>query len=274
MLKKYTLSAIIVFASTIFFTSCNTAGSGSQSSLKSDNLRIAVSKEKSNTSTTKYTSWLSRFSSNIDYVNLYPLGIDSALNLLKTCDGLLLTGGRDVFPGNYGKIYDTARCGSFDRYRDSLEFRLIDTAIALKLPIFGVCRGEQILNISQGGSLFIDIPTDLDTVVHHRFSDGKTAYHPVRIVEKTKLSKITAPTKQGDVVSNHHQGIERLGENLLIAAYASDGLPEAIEWKDTAGKGFLMAVQWHPEAMDSLNSLSSPLAKEFLQQAADYNKFN
>jgi len=269
------LLKIIFFSATIIiFNSCTSNTSESEVQSKSDIIRIAISKEKSDKSTTKYADWLLRHNMNIEYFNLYPMGIDSAIRVLKTCNGLLLTGGRDVFPGNYGKINDTARCGSFDRYRDSLEFALIETAVKNSMPVFGVCRGEQIFNISQGGTLYIDIPTDFDTIVKHRLPDWSRAYHPVRLVNNTILSNICENTRQGDVVTSHHQGIEKPGTNLLISAYAEDGLPEAIEWKDKSGKGFLMAVQWHPEAMDTLHPLSAPLATRFLVESANFNAAN
>ncbi len=179
MLKQITFALSILIAGSIIFTSCETEGP--------KQIKIAISKEKSQTSTTKYADWLLRHDTEIIYYNMYPLGIDSAVKLLKTCNGLLLTGGEDVFPGNYGKIDDTARCGTFDRYRDSLEFALINMAIENKIPIFGVCRGEQILNISQGGTLYIDIPTDFDTTVTHRQPDWSRNYHPVRLVNNTTL---------------------------------------------------------------------------------------
>ncbi len=269
MFKQLLSITSLLVTIVIVSTSCDTNTSKSQKQSTSK-VRIAISKEKSDKSTTKYADWLLRHNTDIEYFNLYPMGIDSAIQVLKTCNGLLLTGGRDVFPGNYGKVDDTARCGSFDRYRDSLEFALIDVAVENKMPIFGVCRGEQIFNISQGGTLYIDLPTDFDTIVKHRLPDWSRAYHPVRLMKNTMLSNICEGTRQGDVVTSHHQGIEKLGTNLLISAYAEDNLPEAIEWKDKSGKGFLMAVQWHPEATDTLDPLSAPLAKKFLAESANF----
>lgn len=228
-------------------------------------VKILISKEKSDKADMLYSDWLKRYD-NVDCYYAYPMGIDSALSVLANCDGILLTGGRDVYPDNYGKINDTARCGSFDRYRDSLEFALIDYAIKNKIPLFGVCRGEQIINISQGGTLHIDIPTDFDTTVTHRLPGYERAIHPVRLDPGSCLFR-TCSVKQGDVVSNHHQGIENLGDNIKICAYSSDNLPEAIEWNDTTGLAFMMAVQWHPETMDSISPLSAPLAMKFLLEA-------
>jgi len=266
MLKQIIFALGFIIISSATFTSCETK--------KSKQIKIAISKEKSDNSTTKYADWLLRHNNNIEYYNLYPLGIDSAVKLLKTCDGLLLTGGEDVFPGYYGKIDDTSRCGSFDRYRDSLEFSLIDNAISNKIPIFGVCRGEQILNISQGGTLYIDIPTDYDTIVKHRNHNFSRSFHPIILVNNTLLYNSCRGNNTGDVVSHHHQGIEKLGNALVISAYAKDNLAEAIEWADTTNSNFLMAVQWHPEAMDTLHPLSAPLAKKFLLKAANHKKIN
>lgn len=266
MVKRVVILIAVVLATSLMFISCDCD--------KIPQIKIAISKEKSEKSTTKYTDWLLRHNSDITYYNLYPMGIDSALKTLETCDGLLLTGGEDVYPENYGKIEDTARCGSFDRYRDSLEFALIDNAIANKIPIFGVCRGEQILNISQGGTLYIDIPTDFDSTVSHREPGYTRTYHPVELLDNTLIYKISNGTKNGMVLSNHHQGIEKTGKGLKISAYSNDSLPEAIEWTDTSSNSFLMAVQWHPEAMDTLHPLSAPLAKKFLLEASNHNGSN
>lgn len=235
----------------------------SNSSSRGQELRIAISKEGKSGN---YSGWLKRYNNNIHWFNLYPLGIDSALQLLKTCDGLLLTGGEDIFPGVYGKINDTPRCGAIDRYRDSLEFALTQSALEDKKPIIGICRGEQILNINFGGTLYIDIPADFDTTVTHRQKDWRNCYHVVQLHPNTKLYAISK-VQTANVTSNHHQGIEILGEELRITAFSADSLPEAIEWEKRKNKGFLMAVQWHPERMDTLHPLSMPLAKKFLKEA-------
>jgi len=248
----------------LFFTeSCCTAQ-------EQEPLKIAISKDLPPKYITTYSAWINRHESNVEFYNLYPMGLDSAMEVLKKCDGLLLTGGRDVFPAYYDNIDDTARCGSFDTYRDSLEFAAIEEALILKMPIVGICRGEQILNVSQGGSLYIDIPTDFDTSRIHRQKDWRNCYHDVFIVNTTSMATISG-VQYGKVNSNHHQGIEILGKGLKISAYSADSLPEAIEWENRGEKGFLMAVQWHPERMDTLHLLSAPIAKEFLKEAMLFN---
>jgi putative glutamine amidotransferase len=205
------------------------------------------------------------------WVSLYGLSIDSALKALDECDGLLVTGGEDVYPDHYGKISDTTKCGTFDRYRDSLELALIRQALKSKMPVFGVCRGLQILNIALDGTLIIDIPADYDTIVIHRQEDWENCYHQVSVDTASVLFSISR-ARSAIVNSNHHQGIDKLGNELLITSYAMDSLPESIEWKNNEGKGFLMAVQWHPERMDTIHPLAKNLAVEFLRAAIEYQK--
>ncbi len=229
-------------------------------------LTIAISKESKN-----YPAWLSRYEDNIIYKNLYTMGIDSALKVLDNSDGLLLTGGEDIYPAYYNQIDDTALCGSFDRYRDSLEFALIERAVINKIPILGVCRGQQILNVSLGGSLYVDIPTEYDTTVIHQQEDWRNCYHNVYIVDSTLLLDLSG-VHYGQVTSNHHQGIKDKAVDLKISAYSSDSLPEAIEWSSKGEKGFLLAVQWHPERMDTAHLLSAPIARKFLNEAWSYKE--
>ena len=197
------------------------------------------------------------------------MGIDSALKVLATCEGLLVTGVEDVYPDLYGKISDTSRCGSFDRYRDSRELELIKDALKTNKPIFGVCRGLQILNVAIGGTLIVDIPSDFDTAVIHRQKDWQNCYHKVSLEPGSLIFSITKAT-DGVVNSNHHQGIEQLGTGLRISSYSSDCLPESIEWEDPKDKGFLMAVQWHPERMERDHPLAMNLAIEFIQHTREY----
>ena len=229
-------------------------------------LTIAVSKQSD-----AYVQWLQRNDSTVKTINLYPLGIDSALSILNECNGLLLTGGEDVYPGYYDQLADTSRCGEFDHYRDSLEMALIDFAVQHKIPILGVCRGEQILNVALGGSLIVDIPTDFDISVIHQQEDYLHCFHPVTAVSGSVLVEMAGATADS-VTSNHHQAIDRLAEPLSIIAYAPDSLPEAVSWKNHENKGFLFAVQWHPERMKPGRPYSDPIGLAFLTKAKAYLK--
>lgn len=245
------------------FSSCN---------IENEKIVIAISKAKPDKYYGNYPIWIHKANSEVEIINMYELGVDSALQVLETCDGLLVTGGADVYPGWYGKIADTARCGSFDFYRDTLEMGLIRKAMKLKMPIIGICRGEQIINVTLGGSLIIDIPTDRDTTVKHRQEDWENCYHPVVLAESSLLNKICNP-RNHKVNSNHHQAVDKIAADLKPSAFAEDGIIEAVEWKNPENKSFLLAVQWHPERLDSVNAgLSLPIAREFIIEAAKYQQ--
>lgn len=234
-------------------------------------LIIAISKAKPDKWYGNYPEWVHKADSKIKIINMYELGLDSALKVLDHCDGLIISGGADVYPGWYGKLADTLHCGEFDRYRDTLEIKLIRKAIHLKMPLVGICRGEQILNVSLGGSLIIDIPTDHDTTIKHRLIDWENCYHQVDLVKGSLLSKLSSQ-EQGKVNSNHHQAIDRLATDLKISSIAEDGIIESVEWKNPKDKGFMIAVQWHPERLDTVNpELSLPIIREMLFQARQYH---
>lgn len=257
------LAKLMIFVLFIGLFSCDKVKKSNETPL-----RIGISKMHSKQT---YSKWLHRYDNTLSLYNMYPLGVDSALKLAKTMDGILITGGPDVFSGYYGKIDDTARCGKFDHYRDSLEMSLIHYAIDNKVPLIGICRGEQIINVALGGSLIIDIPTDWDTIVIHGTKDWKLQWHGVNIVSGTQMAAICGESA-GTVTSSHHQAIEKIGDGLCITAYAPDSIPEAIEWASRGNKGFLMATQWHPERMDKESPFSAPYAKLFIKESELYER--
>jgi putative glutamine amidotransferase len=229
--------------------------------------RIAISK-----SFPSYETWLKHCEAGahvqVETRNMYVLGIDSALKVLSTCSGLLLTGGEDVYPGKYGKMNELSRCEEMDRYRDSLEFALIEKALALGIPIFGICRGEQILNVALGGSLYTDIPTEFGTAVLHRCPPGSDdCLHAVTIEPQSLFFRITGQ-KAGTVNSYHHQAVDKTGPGVKVVARAENGVVEAIERVASDKDPMIMGVQWHPEGLQQNSDLSYPLAVYFLKQAA------
>lgn len=258
----YRLS-LICFIFLILFSSCNQAND--------KKLLIAISKAKPIEFYGNYSTWVKKAAPDAEIINMYELGVDSALLILEKCDGLIIAGGADVYPEWYGQIDDTSKCGAFDRYRDTLEIELIKKAIKHKMPLVGICRGEQILNVSLGGSLIIDIPTDYDTLIKHRQDDWENCYHKVDIVGESLLISIIKQ-ESGMVNSNHHQAIDRLAKDLIITSQAKDGIPESVEWKLKEGKGFLLAVQWHPERLDTVHpGMSLPILNQFINEAKNYN---
>ncbi len=238
---------------------------------KEHELVIAISKAKPDKWYGNYPQWVQKADPKVKIINMYELGVDSALQVLDHCDGLIVSGGADVYPGWYGKLADTARCGEFDRYRDTLETELIKKAIAIKMPLVGICRGEQILNVTLGGSLIIDISTDHDTTIKHRLVDWENCYHQIQLTQGSLLSKLSSQA-EGQVNSNHHQAIDKLADDLKISSIARDGIIESVEWKNPNNKGFMIAVQWHPERLDTVNpELSLPIIREMILQAEQYH---
>jgi putative glutamine amidotransferase len=233
-------------------------------------LKIAISKGMPLKSYGHYSEWLKKADSTVTWADMYHQPIDSALLELEGCHGLLVTGGTDVNPGIYGRAFDTVRCWPLDHKRDSLEIALINRALELGIPVMGICRGEQILNVALGGSLYVDLPEDIGTMVTHQCEDKSNCYHPVRIKPGSILSGADT-LKNGEVNSNHHQGINKLSDKLVAIAHTRDALIEAVEWKNTGeDMRFVLGVQWHPERMDFENPLSGPLAIRFLEEARDY----
>ena len=263
MKKKIYIYPLVVVLSVIFI--------GCNSTKEFKPVKIAISKAVPEKSYINYINWLKTADSTVFCLDMYHLEIDSALILFAECDGLLLTGGTDIYPEKYGKENDTARCWEPDFKRDSLEIALIEAALDQGKPILGICRGLQLLNVFLGGSLYIDLPTDLDNLVKHQCGDKYKCYHDVKIKERSLLFDIIGDTT-GIVNSNHHQGIEQLAEPLIGIAYTNDGLVESIEWKNKNAKSFLIGVQWHPERMDFNNPLSGKIAKRYLNEVMENSK--
>jgi putative glutamine amidotransferase len=217
-----------------------------------------------------YVSWLRCIDPTFDYINFYGMDLAEALTALEKCSGLVLTGGVDVLPSYYGKGEDEYRC-EIDQSRDVLEFALIEKALSLKLPLLAICRGEQILNVSQGGDLIVDIAEDHGKLVIHSSVTDQLAYHSISIDSTSILYKLIG-SDCFDIVSVHHQAVKRLAPCFRPTAYSGDGIIEAFEWLNPDNKGYLMAVQWHPEKGDYQNALSQVIAMDFLGEANLFKK--
>lgn len=238
----------------------------------SDTLRIAFSKASGSENYLQYVKWIKQYNRKIVCIDMINKTTEDAVKILESCDGFVLTGGLDVDPTRFGKANDTSRC-DLDLHRDTLEFALIEKAMALKLPIIAICRGEQILNVAMGGSLIIDIPADHDTLIHHQTAEKTRSRHYVRVVPKTFLSKVSRV--EGDTAnSNHHQAVDKLAPCFKVSAWATDSIVEAYEWKEPKDKQFLLAVQWHPEGLDFKSKLSYPIGKYFLKESRKYMKLH
>jgi putative glutamine amidotransferase len=232
-------------------------------------VRIAVSKTSGN-----YEAWIHAADPDAVIVNMYGMTVDSALFVLSTCHGLLLTGGEDVNPSYYGKSNEVSKCGKIDDYRDSLELALINRAIIKRIPVFGICRGEQILNVALGGTLITDIPTDYGKKeVHSSINGSEDPLHTINIGEGSDLYQITG-VENGTVNSSHHQAVDLVAPGMKITALSGNGIAEAIERELPLGKSFIMGVQWHPERLEKNPGLSKPLAEYFIDKIKDYRQSN
>ncbi|MCD4772069.1 MAG: gamma-glutamyl-gamma-aminobutyrate hydrolase family protein [Bacteroidales bacterium] len=234
-------------------------------------LRIAISKAKPIEYYGAYSKWIKNIDSTTICIDMYHIPLDSALLLMNDCAGLLITGGSDVHPAWYGQACDTIKCGTIDLKRDTLEFALIKKALEMNMPMVGICRGEQILNVALGGSLIVDIPIDYDTVVVHRCDDPYNYRHAIFVNNNSLLFELSG-TSKGLTNSNHHQAVNKLAGDLKISARTADSLVEAVEWKNPDNKAFLIAVQWHPERLHDTNRLSFPIAEGFINSAREFQK--
>lgn len=174
-----------------------------------------------------------------------PLAPGDVPALVARLDGLLLSGGPDLAPEAYG-AKPHAELGDTEPGLDAFEYEVVDQAMRLGLPILGICRGAQALNVALGGTLCQHLPDVVgDTVVHRQSDDGRHPTHLVDVVPGTRLSRMLGLSRLC-VNSFHHQAVDRLGHGLRVAARAPDGTIEGIE---DPTRPFVVAVQWHAETL-------------------------
>lgn len=182
-------------------------------------------------------------------------------------DGLVLHGGADVWPGSYGEepLRESWRG---DRIRDEYEQALVKAFVAAGKPVFGVCRGLQLINVAFGGTLLQDIPTQRPEALAHRDAEAYDLhFHQVDIVPDTRLGELLAGAGSHKINSIHHQGIKDLAPGFVVEARCpADGMIEAIRY---SGDAYVAAVQWHPEYhRPELGTLDDgPLLADFLAAA-------
>jgi putative glutamine amidotransferase len=165
--------------------------------------------------------------------------------LLTRLDGLLLTGGGDVAPERYGSRAHPL-VSEVDQDRDRVEIQLIQSALERELPVLGICRGLQVMNVTLGGSLYEDLQDQRPNTHNHQFfPEHPRSYqaHLVTIENGSHLQLILS-TQSAQVNSFHHQGIRRLARGTRATAFAPDGVIEGLELE---AYPFGLAVQWHPE---------------------------
>jgi putative glutamine amidotransferase len=185
-------------------------------------------------------------------------------------DALVLSGGEDIDPASYGED-NVIELENINPDRDKWEISLFREAYKAEVPILGICRGMQLINVSLGGSLYQDLEHQLNCEFSHLPLDSKRrenleyVNHKVNILKDTKLNKILAADHL-DVNSHHHQAIKDLSKSLDIAAKSECGIIEAVENK---AKSFLIGVQWHPEDLIDNSSYFMNLFAELIKAAKD-----
>ncbi|HEX5499047.1 MAG TPA: gamma-glutamyl-gamma-aminobutyrate hydrolase family protein, partial [Thermomicrobiales bacterium] len=179
---------------------------------------------------------------------LLPSLVDEVDRYLDLTDGILLTGGADFDPGRFGDASVHPATYGIDERRDTFEIDLIRAAIDRDIPLFGICRGIQALNVALGGTLVQDIPTQYPMqlgITHRQYESGRAPHESSHLVDLTPVG-VAADIFPGDrlaVNSFHHQAIAVLASDLRAVATAPEGFVEAV---CHAGPRWVFGVQWHP----------------------------
>lgn len=195
-----------------------------------------------------YVRWLSDGVESVEVVRLEAGGGiagDAGSGAMAGLDALVLSGGIDIHPSFYGGGMEYAENNGWKKERDDFELTMLEAALGKRVPVLGVCRGLQLINVHMKGTLVQDLGIVGDQT---HMAAGGDKQHAVRMEGGTTLAAIVG-SGEGIVNSAHHQAIDRLGEGLKVNCRAGDGTIEGIEWAEPAGKPFMLAVQWHPERM-------------------------
>jgi putative glutamine amidotransferase len=188
---------------------------------------------------------------------------DIVLEIIRRCDGFLLSGGGDIDAKHFGEINLPCN-GELSPLRDEMEIMISREAVSRSKPLFGICRGMQIMNVALGGSIYQDIfcqIKDRQLVKHQQDAPKWYPIHKVDVEEDSALFRITG-RKQLEVNSYHHQAVKDVAEGFRVTAKAEDGVIEAIE--HTLSR-FALGVQWHPELMIDRNAEMFGLFEAFIE---------
>ena len=177
-------------------------------------------------------------------VILAPVAPDAVERLLGRLDAIVLSGGPDLHPSAYGAL-PHAELGPSVPELDRFELELARTAVMRGLPVLGICRGMQVLNVALGGSLHQHLPDFEGVVAHRQAGAASEPSHRVTLARDSRLTKVIG-RRYVEVNSFHHQGLHALGKGLAIAGHAPDGQVEAVE---APGRRFTFGVQWHAECL-------------------------
>lgn len=203
---------------------------------------------------------------------IIPFGVEEDVaQILSISDGLLLSGGHDVHPFYFG-AEPSPKLGQIYPERDTVELALTNAAIARQMPIFGICRGIQLLNVALGGTLYQDIDSEYHSskiLKHTQQAARGVATHYVNIEQDNLLMEIIEK-EQISVNSYHHQAVNVIAETLSVAAKSSDGIIEAVVHETLP---FCLGVQWHPEEQAFAgDEVAKKLFKAFVEASLKYKR--
>ncbi|GIL15699.1 MAG: gamma-glutamyl-gamma-aminobutyrate hydrolase [Chloroflexota bacterium] len=213
------------------------------------------------------------YSSNVERAGGAPILIPLQLSqatlkaIYARIDGLLLAGGVDVHPKEFGEEIEPF-CGEIDTSRDETELSVTRWALADGHPIFGICRGIQMLNVAAGGSLYQDIPSQIKTEQNHSYIAGdpyNLRAHPVELEPTSRMAQWLGAS-QLQVNSLHHQALKKIAPGLRVIGRSPDGVVEAVE---SDNELFRVGVQFHPELLED-DARMLNLFKAFIESAREY----
>ncbi len=198
------------------------------------------------------------------------MGAAEAEALVSCVDALLFSGGEDIAPRRYGAT-PSPHLGGVDERRDTSEWALFRAAMALDLPMLGICRGHQFLNVAMGGDLYQDLATEYENALDHAAFPARSIREPaheVTIDLESPLAQILGGERFW-VNSAHHQAVHHPGRGMQVIAYAPDGVIEATFCPEHP---FCLSVQWHPEAMVPNDPVMYRLFQAFVEAAQRQNR--
>ena len=216
-----------------------------------------------------YLNWFTQDDLNDDLELKVLSFLENNVADIETCSGFVLTGGIDIEPGLYGESSNYSNGPDvYQQDRDLFEEKIYRYAAAKSLPVIGICRGMQLINVLEGGKLIQDLG-EQGNKVHRKIDIDKQ--HAVTIDENSLLFEI-AGEKSGLVNSAHHQGVDKnvLSDQLQANAFSDNlvNIIEGLEFKDKTNKPFMVCVQWHPERIinKETNPLSQNIKERFLSE--------
>ncbi len=204
-----------------------------------------------------YTKWLERTNSKVEVFDSWADSLEQANQIiidnhqkLSDFDLLVFAGGADINPSYFGHPLSEAEKIKYrtkwpENYRDYIEHQSLKSALELKKPVFGICRGMQFVNYCLGGSLYFDIKEQTNSDRHNEYEDWRSHYHDIQFDQDSWFFKKLNTSKVQAVASRHHQAVREIAPSLQVVAKSNDGIVEILESKDPTAK--IILVQFHPE---------------------------